>query len=290
MKTQHTQDKQAAPATVLLRIDGPTAFVTLNRPHVHNALDKAAICALTQVFENFGPGVRVVVLSGLGKSFCAGADLGDMQHSITQTPAQNRADAARLSALFAAVAQAPQVVIARVHGAALGGGAGLVSCCDLVAADARARFGFTEARLGLAPAVIAPHVLRRIGEACAKRLFLTAAIIDAQAALACGLVDVVTGGNNLAASAHDADANASMQTNIDPALDAAVLTWQKMVLANSPRALATIKALLEDLARCDAKAGAAMCIDTISALRTSPEGQAGLLGFLQKKAPPWVQS
>ncbi|KAK1548342.1 hypothetical protein Q3G72_035103 [Acer saccharum] len=260
-----------APALIDCTLQNATAFVTLMRPAVHNALDAASIAALTQTFVRMPEAVRIVVLRGSGKSFCAGADLTDMRNSVHHAPAQNRADAEALSALFAAVASAPQVVIAQVHGAALGGGAGLVCCCDLVVAAPDARFGFTEARLGLAPAVIAPHVVRRIGLAKAKRLFLTADLLDAEAALAVGLVDTV-------AASHAPEA-----------LSNVVQGWQTSILRNGPKAISRIKSLLRDITQLDAAAAASMCIDTISQMRIGAEAQAGLEAFLQKKTPPWAE-
>lgn len=258
---------QATKFSVRCTVMGPVASVRLARPAVHNALNAASIHELTQAFEQMPEAVRLVVLEGLGKSFCAGADVTDMQRSISHTAAQNRADAQALSAMFAAVQRAPQVVIAKVHGAALGGGAGLVSCCDLVVCTKDSRFGFTEARLGLAPAVIAPHVVRRIGAAHARRLFLTAEIFEAAQAQAVGLVDVVADGEALAQQLH---------------------SWQTAVLGNGPKALARIKALLQRISALDAHAAAELGVETISALRVSDEGQAGLLAFLHKTKPPWI--
>lgn len=251
-------------------IDGATAHVRLMRPAVHNALNAATIAALTQTFVQMPQAVRIINLTGAGKSFCAGADLVDMQQSVNKLAADNRADAEALGGLFSAVANVPQVVIAQVHGVALGGGAGLVSCCDLVVATPTAKFGFTEARLGLAPAVIAPHVVRRIGTANAKRLFLTADVFKADAARAVGLVDIVA----------DDDTPESLVQVVN--------NWQTSILRNGPKALARIKLLVRAIEQLDVDAAASLCIDTISAMRTSDEGQTGLQAFLEKKTPPWA--
>ena len=186
-------------ATIRMHRDGDVLTVSLARPDARNALDEATIGALTEAMR--GPAaaddVRFVVLRGEGKVFCAGADLAYMQRSADADEAANVADAERLAALFDAIASCPHPVIAAVHGAAMGGGVGLVAASDLAVAAEGTRFGFTEARLGIVPGVISPYALRRLGPAIARRLFLTAEIFDAAAALQFGLVDEVVAAEGL---------------------------------------------------------------------------------------------
>ncbi len=245
--------------------------VTLNRPEVRNAFNPAMIAELTAVFSGVEPdgAVRAVVLDGAGKSFCAGADLTWMSEMAAYTREENVADALRLAAMLEAVQGCPAPVIARVHGAALGGGAGLVSACDVVVAADDAAFGFTEARLGIAPAVIVPFVLPKIGPGHARALFVTGERFDAARAERIGLVHRVVA---------------------PPALDAAVEETLAAVLACGPRAVRACKELIDrvpGLSRAEARAYTA---ETIAALRAAPEGQEGMRAFLEKRAPCFAQS
>jgi len=158
-----------------LQVADYVAQVTLNRPEVHNAFDAELVARLTATFEELceREDVRVVVLRGAGASFCAGADLQWMRAMINYSYAQNLEDARALARMFEVIDHCPKPVIARVHGAAMGGGVGLVAVCDLVLATPDVRFAFSEVRLGLIPAVIAPYVVRKIGYGHARALFLT---------------------------------------------------------------------------------------------------------------------
>jgi len=208
-----------------------------------------------------------VVLRGAGASFCAGADLHWMRESLDYTHAENLADAARLDAMFEALNELPVAVIGRVHGAALGGGVGLAACCDVVVAAEEASFGFTEARLGLLPAVIARYVMPKIGPGHARALFVTARRFSARQALALGLAHEVT-----------------------PAaeLDAAVERVIEAVLACGPRAVAASKALVSAVATLPPAEAREYVIGAIAAARTGAEGQEGLRAFLEKRRPAWV--
>ena len=154
---------------------GGVLTVALNRPEQHNAMNPAIMAGLSDIFGGLPArdDVRVVVLTGNGRSFCAGADLAFMRAAADYTFDQNVADGQAIFDLMQAVDSCPQPVVGRVNGAAIGGGAGLVSCCDIVVADERATFAFSEARLGIVPAVISPFVLARIGPSHARELFLT---------------------------------------------------------------------------------------------------------------------
>ena len=248
---------------------GPVATVTPDRPDVHNAFNPALIDELTRAFGALGadPGVRAIVLTGAGASFSAGADLAWMRQSLELTPEENVADAERLAAMFEAIDRCPRAVIARVNGAAFGGGAGLVAACDVAVAAEGARFAFTEVRLGIAPAVIAPFVLRRIGAAQARSLFVTGARFDAARAREIGLVHEVVPPDRL---------------------DAAVDEQLALVLSSGPEATAAVKRLLADLPGLDPAEARRYTAEMIARLRAGPEGQEGIRAFLEKRRASWA--
>ncbi|MGN6699254.1 MAG: enoyl-CoA hydratase-related protein [Thermomicrobiales bacterium] len=244
--------------------------VTLDRPEVHNAFTPSLIAELTACFAALGddPATGVIVLTGAGRSFSAGADIGVMRASLDLTEEQNRADAARLAAMFAAIDACPRPTVARVNGAAFGGGLGLIAACDIAIASESAIFAFSEAKLGIAPAVIAPYVVRRIGEGYARALFLTAARFSAARAREIGLVhEVVT----------------------PDELDDAVSAQTTQLLTSGPHAITAAKTLLRTLRGLDAPAATQETAATIARLRISPEGQEGLRAFLEKRKPAWQE-
>jgi methylglutaconyl-CoA hydratase len=236
---------------------GPVARVTLNRPEIHNALNDTLIAEIRDAFGAVGAdaSARAIVLAGAGVSFCAGADLGRMQAAVNYTVEENLADALNLVGMLDAIDACPKPVIARVNGAALAGGAGLVAACDIAIAVDTARFGFTEARLGLVPATISPSVVRKIGESRARALFLTAERFDAARAEAIGLVHQVVAEENL---------------------DAAMERTLRNVLAGGPVAQAENKALLAGIRERRGEDLGRFTSGTIARLRTRPEGQEGL--------------
>lgn len=246
------------------------ARVTLDRPDRHNAFDESLIEALTTSFNSLGsnPAVRAIILSGNGKSFCAGADIGWMRRAGGWTEAENQADAMRLSAMLLAIDTCPKPVIARVHGAVAGGGVGLVACADMVVALESARFRLSEVRLGLTPATISPFVIARIGPGQARRWFLTAEGFDAAQALAMGL-------------AHETAED-------DSAADAIIGTWLSHLAAAAPGAVAAAKQLVRDVAGkpvTDTLRSATAA--AIAARRASDEGREGLAAFFDKRKPEW---
>jgi methylglutaconyl-CoA hydratase len=251
------------------RADG-SVWITLNRPEVHNAFDDRLIVELTAALSNLGAddAVRAVVLTGSGRSFSAGADLNWMRRSSTYGEAENMADARALAILMKTLHELPKPTVARVNGAALGGGAGLVACCDIAVASADARFGTTEVRLGLIPAVIGPYVVAAIGLRQARRLMLTGERIAAAEAARIGLV-------------HDV---------VPPErLDAAVAALLEDLLKGGPGALAAVKRLLRDLT--GRPIDVELVDDTarrIAALRTTAEAQEGVAAFLAKRQPVWL--
>jgi methylglutaconyl-CoA hydratase len=246
------------------------ATLWLDRADLHNAFDDALIAALTAELGRLAAdrGVRVLVLAGRGKSFSAGADLNWMRRMAGYSEAENRRDADALAGLMAALDRFPKPTVARIHGAAYGGGVGLVACCDIAVAGDTATFCLSEARLGLIPAVISPYVVAAMGPRTARRYFLTAEVFDAAAALRLGLVHEVAAAE---------------------ALDAAVETLVAKLLGCGPAAQAEGKTLVARVAR--GAVDDAMIADTaarIARIRVSPEGREGISAFLDKRKPAWT--
>lgn len=242
----------------------------LNRPELHNAFDETLIDALTLAVEAAGKetSVRVVVLAGRGRSFCAGGDLNWMLRAANHTPEQNLADARRLAKLFHAVSICPKPVVARVHGNALAGGTGLAAACDLVVADTTARFGTTEVRIGLVPGTIAPYLVRAIGPRAASRYFLTGERFSAEEAYRLGLVHELCS---------------------PEALDEAVAKRVAALMAGGPEALREAKALLQHVTgRTLDEPLLEETAQWIARVRGTAEAQEGLTAFLAKRPPAWL--
>jgi methylglutaconyl-CoA hydratase len=247
---------------------GGVLTVTLNRPEQHNAMNPAIMAELTQTFTEL-PGrddVRVVVLTGSGRSFCAGADLSFMRAAADYTFDQNIADGQAIFDLMLAVDRCPQPVVGRVNGAALGGGVGLVSCCDIVVAVERATFAFSEARLGIVPAVISPFVLARIGPGYARELFLTGERFDARRAREIGLAQHVVA---------------------EEELDSAVAARVEQLLQAAPGAQTVVKELIHTVAFRPKESVREYTAETIARRRASDEGREGMSAFLEKRKPRW---
>ncbi|MCC2636508.1 MAG: gamma-carboxygeranoyl-CoA hydratase [Moraxellaceae bacterium] len=246
------------------------ATISLNRPAVHNAFDDVVIAELNSAIAGYArhPEVRLLVLQAEGKSFSAGADLGWMKRMASYSREDNLADARELERLMRGLYDFPKPTIAVVQGAAYGGAVGLVSCCDLALASENASFALSEAKLGLAPAVISPFVIAAIGARQASRYFLTAERFSAATARELGLVHEV-------ASAE--------------ALGEAVERLLATLLANGPVALMACKALLRRVAAASSPELAAYTTELIASLRTSQEGQEGLGAFFDKRQPAWQQ-
>ena len=247
---------------------GGVLTVALNRPEQHNAMNPAIMAGLSDIFGGLPArdDVRVVVLTGNGRSFCAGADLAFMRAAADYTFDQNVADGQAIFDLMQAVDSCPQPVVGRVNGAAIGGGAGLVSCCDIVVADERATFAFSEARLGIVPAVISPFVLARIGPSHARELFLTGERFDARRAQAIGLVHHVVAADEL---------------------DDAVADRVTQLLQGAPGAQATIKELIRTVAFRPKESVRDYTAETIARRRAGDEGREGMSAFLEKRKPWW---
>jgi methylglutaconyl-CoA hydratase len=255
--------------TSLKRTDeGPVATVALARPEARNALNAALIGEVARCFEELAEdeGVRVVVLSGEGPSFCAGADIGYMRDTASFSYEENLEDARRLADMFLAVEGLPKPVVARVQGGAIGGGAGLVAAADVAVADEGARFAFSEVRLGIAPATIAPFVVRKIGYSQTRALFLTGERFGADLAREIGLVhEVVPEGE----------------------LDAAVERAVAQLLQGGPAAQAAIKEALRQIEATEPMEALGIMTRLIAELRIGEEGQEGLGAFLEKREPFW---
>ena len=258
------------PHALLIEPAGPVLRLRMNRPQLHNAFDAGLIGALTAALDAAAAddAVRVVVLEGEGASFSAGADLQWMRGMASASEAENRDDALALARLMRTLDELPRPTIARVHGAAFGGGVGLVACCDIAIGTPAARFGLTETRLGLLPAVISPYVVAAIGPRQARRWFASAGTFDADTALRLGLLHEVVAPD---------------------ALDAAVQAQIELLCRAAPRATGMAKALVRQaVAATDAAACDRANADLIARLRVSPEGQEGLGAFLDKRTPNWV--
>ncbi|MEO5794481.1 MAG: enoyl-CoA hydratase/isomerase family protein [Rhodoferax sp.] len=253
-----------------IETQGSAAWLWMNKPEVHNAFDETLIAELTQALTalDADPAVRAVVLAGRGKSFSAGADLGWMQRQGAATLEKNVDDARQLAHLFRTLACMATPTIARVHGAALGGGMGLAAACDICVASSQAQFATSEVRFGIIPATIGPYVLRAIGERQAYRYFQTAERISAERALALGL-------------AHEVAA--------PDALDATVQTLLEALQAGGPGAQAAATELIRAVA--NRPIDDALVEDTaqrIARLRATAEAREGLAAFLEKRAPHWA--
>jgi len=262
-------------STILIEQSGPVVRVTLNRPDVRNAFDDRVIAELTAWAENVTQApstgsaerARVAVLAGAGKTFCAGADLAWMSKMVDYSFDDNVRDAAAMAAMFDALDTLPIPLIGRVHGAALGGGSGLAAVCDIVVAADDATFGFTEAKLGILPAVISPYVVQKIGVSAARELFLTAARFPAARAQEIGLVHAVVP---------------------EAELDITIEGYVRELLTSAPTAITGAKHLIAAVANRVPGDVIDVTSETIARHRVSHEGQGGMRAFLQKRKPDWV--
>lgn len=259
------------PNSVLLEIS-PTgvAVVTLNRPEKRNAFDELMIAGLSDTFETLkgADHVRIIFIRGAGESFCAGADLDWMRRAAQFTELGNETDALEMARMLRHLHDLPQITVALVHGAAMGGGAGLAAACDIAVAVADARFCFSEVRLGLIPATIAPYLVEAIGARWAKALFTTAKLFDGGFAEKIGLVQY--------AVADEGALTAKMDQLIE------------LAMATAPGAVADAKALVRFVS--GHKIDDALGKETarrIAQRRVSAEGVEGLAAFLEKRKPEW---
>ncbi|HET7452581.1 MAG TPA: enoyl-CoA hydratase-related protein [Thermoanaerobaculia bacterium] len=254
--------------TLRVAADGPVATVTLARPEVRNAFDEAMIDDLTRAFAAFEAGgeLRAVVLTGEGKTFCAGADVRWMRRAAGYSPEENREDARRMARMLRTIDTCPLPVLGKIRGAAIGGGVGLTAVCDIAVAAADTVFSLAEVKLGILPAAISPYVLRAIGARSARDCFLTGERFDGTEARRIGLV-------------HEA---------VDAAdVDAAVDRKIRALLTSGPEAVAAAKRLIERIAPMEIDAAFSVTADAIAQRRASEEGREGLSAFLEKRRPSW---
>jgi methylglutaconyl-CoA hydratase len=249
---------------------GAVEHLTLNRPDVRNAFNEEVIAELTAWARAVATdaAVRVVVLSGAGKVFSAGADANWMARMVGYSHAENVEDATRMAEMFLALNRIPAGVIGRIHGAALGGGAGLAAICDIAVAEESALFGFTETKLGILPAVISPYVLPKIGPSAARELFLTGMRFSAGRAKEIGLVHAVVPTDHL---------------------DQTVQQYVDELLTASPTGVAAAKALIPAVMGKSPEEAMGITSQAIASQRVSPEGQDGLTAFLEKRKPRWAE-
>ncbi|RKX27774.1 MAG: enoyl-CoA hydratase/isomerase family protein [Candidatus Zixiibacteriota bacterium] len=246
------------------------ALVTFNRPEIHNAFNGIVLTEMAEVFEdiNSDDDIRVVLLTGAGKSFCAGADLNWMRGVIKQTFDENLAESNALADLFYSIYTCKRPVIGRVNGAAIGGGTGFVAVCDIAIAARSAVFSFSEVKIGVVPACIGPYVIRKIGEGKTRELFITGERMNGDRAYEVGLVNRVVN---------------------DDQLNDEVDKLVKWILSSGPEAVAMAKKLISEVPAMSPEQFKPYTADMIARLRVSDEGQEGMDAFLNKRKPKWAQ-
>lgn len=254
--------------SILIESEKGLARVTLNRPDRRNAFDAEMVEEIRRVFQTLGRdrSVRVIILSGAGAAFCAGADLSWMGPDRRLSGLEARQDAERLLAMFRAIDECPSPVVGRIQGAAYGGGVGLIAVCDIAVAAAESTFALSEVRLGLVPAVIAPFILRKAGETFARRFCLTGEPFSAITALQAGLIHEVV---ELTA------------------LDAQVTALAEQLARVAPQAARDTKAMLRRLTQVSADDQWKACVDANVRARLSAEAQEGLRAFRERRTPVW---
>ncbi|MDH3892425.1 MAG: enoyl-CoA hydratase-related protein [candidate division Zixibacteria bacterium] len=246
------------------------ARVTFSRPEIHNAFNSTMIAEMTDVFAEIEQDdtIRAVLLTGEGKSFCAGADLTWMRGVVKQTFGENLDESNALAECFYRIYSSRRPVIGRINGAAIGGGTGFVAVCDIAIAARSARFSFSEVKIGVVPACIGPYVIKKMGEGKARELFITGERMNADRACEVGLVNRVVD---------------------DGQLDDDVDTLLKSVLSSGPEAVAMAKKLVSEVPDMSAAEFKPYTAEMIAKLRVSDEGQEGMDAFLNKRKPNWVE-
>jgi len=255
-------------STIRCETRGSVVKVILNRPEVHNAFNDSMITELLKVFRKLHEArdIRVVVFTGEGKSFCAGADLNWMKRVKDYSFEENLRESLDISELMYSIYSLPLPTIARVNGAAVGGGMGFVATCDIAVAASDARFSLSEVKLGLVPACISPYVIRKAGEGACREFMLTGERLTAEKAMRLGLVNEV----------------------VKPAeLDNAVSGFVERLISSGPNAIAICKELLRKVPAMSLDEAKKMTADAIANLRVSDEGQEGMRAFLEKRKPRW---
>ncbi len=254
-----------------IEIEKNVASVILDRPDLHNAFNDELVGLLTDAFTELSrrDEIRIIVLRANGKSFCAGADLNWMKRTVDYSFEENLADARAVGRMYLSIVKCPKPVIARVHGAALGGGAGLVAACDIAIAVESVQFGFTEVKLGIIPAIISPLIVSKIGPGRAREFFITGERFLAPVAMSIGLIQHVV--------VHDL------------ALDALVDSKISQIMTSAPGAIAAAKDLIFGVAGRQLESAIEFAAEAIARARVAAEGQAGMKAFLERQKPPWIE-
>jgi len=257
--------------TIIFEVRAEIARIIFNRPEVHNAFNALMISELDNAFQKAkdDPSIRVVVLTGKGKSFCAGADINWMREIIDYSHEQNLKESLHLAEVLCNIYTLPKPTLAMVNGTAIGGGNGFLSACDIAVASEDAKFGLSEVKIGLVPAAISPYVIRKIGESKAREYFLTGKRISAKNAVEIGLVN-------------DAVPRYKLEETVDEIAN--------LLLSSGPNALAACKELIYNTPRMNAEEVKEYTARMIANLRVSKEGQEGMSAFLEKRKPDWVKN
>ena len=257
--------------TLLVELKDGVLNVTLNRPDVHNAFNDELIAEAIDLFSNIDTAtVRSVVLKGTGKNFCAGADLNWMSRMVSYTREENVRDSSKLAKMYALINECPVPVVGRIQGAAIGGGVGLVAVCDIAVAMRETKFGLSEVKLGILPAVISPYVIAKIGSSHARALFLTGERFEAERALQIGLVHRVV-------------------DSVEE-LDGAIYETVTQLKTSGPEAVRECKKLIAHVASHELIDAIPYTIDAIATRRVSAEGQEGMQAFLEKRLASWIST
>ena len=254
--------------TIEVSKKGTIVTVSLNRPEVHNAMNETLMTELTSCFKELSNdvSVRVIVLTGNGKSFCAGADLNWMKSMVNFSKEENIKDSKLLVNLYDTVYSCPKPVVGRINGHAFGGGLGLIAVCDITIAVPDLKFAFSEANLGIIPSVISTYVAPRMKPADMRRLFITGEIFNSTVAHEIGLIDFVTSTDEL---------------------DSKVQYFVGQVLSSGPIAIKGVKNLIKNYREMDLEDYKEFTVEKISELRVSEEGQEGINAFLEKRKTKW---
>ena len=256
--------------TIVFSKQDKIARVIFNRPEVHNAFNSKMIGEIDDACEKVksDESIRMVILTGEGESFCAGADINWMREIIDYSYEQNLEESLQLAEVLHKIYALPKPTVAMVNGTAIGGGNGFLSACDISVASEEAKFGLSEVKIGLVPAAISPYVMRRIGESKAREYFLTGKRISARKALEIGLVNEVV--------PHDK-------------LEETVQNIADLLLSSGPEAIAACKELIDKTTRMSFEEVKKFTAEMIANLRISPEGQEGMSAFLEKRKPKWIK-
>ena len=256
--------------TITFTKNDSVGYLTFNRPEIHNAFNATLLNEMSDLFDQLEKdnSLRVVVITGAGKSFCAGADLNWMRSVINQSFEENLTESNNLADLFYKIYSFKRPVIGKINGAAIGGGTGFVAVCDIAIAAESAKFSFSEVKIGVVPACIGPYVIKKMGEGKARELFITGERMLAKRAFEVGLVNKYV---------------------VDEKLDEEVNVLIKSILSSGPEAVAMAKKLISEVPSMSPEEYKPYTAEMIAKLRISDEGQEGMDAFLNKRKPKWVQ-